>query len=65
MLQFCYHFDTYKYKLENKDSDNNAFLYTVLFIVVVIILAALLNQNKMKEQTSKQEDKVKDFLDKL
>ena len=58
-------FNTYKYKLENKDSDNNALLYTVLFIVVVIILAALLNQNKMKEQTSKQEDKVKDFLDKL
>ena len=53
-------YNTYKYNLENKD-DNNAMEYTLLFIVVVIMLSIIFN----KEKTSKQEDKVKEFLDKL
>ena len=54
-------FYTYKHNLENKDSDNNALFYTIIFIVVITIIGVIFNQ----EKTTKQEDKVKDFLDKL
>lgn len=58
-------FNTYKRKLENKDSDyeydNFIVLGTILFIIVIAVICSLLS----KEKTSKQEDKVKVFLDKL
>ena len=56
---------TYKRKLEYKDSDheydNFLVLGTILFIIVIAVIFSLMN----KEKTSKQEDKVKVFLDKL
>ena len=56
-------FYSYEYNLKNRNSGgNNIILYTVMFIVVIMILYVLFNN---KEKTSKQEDKVKVFLDKL
>ena len=56
---------TYKRKLQYKDSDNEydnfIVLGTILFIIALTVICSLM----IKEKTSKQEDKVKVFLDKL
>lgn len=59
-------YNSYKRKLEYKDSDDHEYdnflvLGTILFIIVIAVICSLVN----KEKTSKQEDKVKVFLDKL
>ena len=57
-------FDFYEYNLENKSSgSNHILLYTIMLIVIIMIIFVLYNNHK--EKTSKQEDKVKVFLDKL
>ena len=58
---------TYKSNFENKDNNNidsNVIIFTIIFIVIVVIVSSAL-LNKAKEQPSRQEDKVKVFLDKL
>ena len=58
-------FDFYEYNLENKGRGSNHFLlYTIMLIVIVMIIYVLYNNYKEKT-SSKQEDKVKVFLDKL
>ena len=53
---------TYKMKIEYKGSDNNVIIFTIVFIIIVaIIFSSIFN----KEKTSKNEDKIKVFLDKL
>ena len=56
--------DTYKYNIENQSlglGANDIIIYTILIIIVISVLFFILNQ----EKPSKQEDKVKAFLDKL
>ena len=59
-------YNTYKIKLEYKNSDheydNYIVLFSILFIIAIAVIYSLLNNEK---KTSKQEDKVKVFLDKL
>lgn len=58
---------TYKSNFENKDNNNidsNVIIFTIIFIVIVVIVSSAL-LNKAKDQPSRQEDKVKVFLDKL
>jgi len=52
---------TYQRNMMYKDNNNEMLLYTILFIVGVTIFIFLLS----REQPSKNEDKVKVFLDKL
>ena len=57
-------FYSYEYNLNNKkgsSGNSSILLFTVMFIVAIMILFVIFN----KEKTSKQEDKVKVFLDKL
>ena len=56
-------YNTFKSRIENNNEsfDNNLLTYTIIFIVIIAILLFLFNQ----EKPSKQEDKMKVFLDKL
>ena len=55
-------FNTYKIKIEHKDIDNNIIIFTIIFIIIIAIIFSIFNNN---EKSTKNEDKVKVFLDKL
>lgn len=54
--------NTYKMKIEHKGTDNNIIIFTIIFLIIIaVIFSSMFNQ----EKSSKNEDKVKVFLDKL